>query len=641
MNTTAEWHFKIKGPGDKIRIQSKASFLPLRQFKGLQRRLSARACKTRWMRNSPPPNHSALESSLLRVVTRLVMIVLKSPFGGAWDHFEAQGNGLRDVPAKSSTCAFLVFEDFETTGLQGDVEQSDEDRGTNNPFFYFFRAEGLTSKSEQDRGRWGVGKYVFPRSSRINAFFGVTVRSDDRQRLMMGQAVLKHHRVGVESFRPDGDFGELRSDGLVLPVRDNQLIEEFCKDWHVARRSNEPGLSIVVPYIDPEITEASLRLAIIRGYFYPILTGSLVATIATPEGETCIDDSNLIEETRRLGEVATELVPMIELAEWAALVPPAECFQVSEPIPDRAPKWGPDRVSAEDLCRMTEKFRANDPVAVKVPVLVREGRNAARRSFFHVFLRRDREATGRPVFIREGVIISDVHAPRAPGVRSLVVAEDKAIAAMLGDSENPAHTQWQKDSSNFKGKYERGPSWLTFVTKSVAEIVRLMSEQEREEDPTLLSDVFSLPALPEEEPDQPEPEPSEEPGTDVQPPPPPPPPPPGAKYVLHRVAGGFSIVNGPGVTLPLRLEVRTAYDVRRGNPFKKYDRAAGYGAADFDVGTAPIRFDPAPVGAVIENFSGNRLEVVARALEFRATIVGFDERRDLITRVRILEDGEA
>ena len=88
-------------------------------------------------------------------------------FEGAWKHLLAPRNGLREPPKEGDPCPFLVFEDFGTRGLQGNVKQPFDDPDTKNHFFYFFRAEGRSAKSELDRGRWGIGKHVFPRSSRV------------------------------------------------------------------------------------------------------------------------------------------------------------------------------------------------------------------------------------------------------------------------------------------------------------------------------------------------------------------------------------------------------------------------------------------------------------------------------------------
>ena len=114
-----------------------------------------------------------------------------APFlGGLQEHLRAPGNGLQEIPSDEENCPVLVFEDFGTTGLLGDPAEWKPQAGSKNHFYHFFRAEGRSDKGEKDIGRWGVGKQVFPRSSRINTVFGLTVRSDDRKKLLMGMAVL-------------------------------------------------------------------------------------------------------------------------------------------------------------------------------------------------------------------------------------------------------------------------------------------------------------------------------------------------------------------------------------------------------------------------------------------------------------------
>ncbi len=132
----------------------------------------------------------------------------KRYFRGGWDHFHAEGSGLRDVPQREDACSFIAYEDSGTTGLTGDVEQYHEVEGVRNPFYYFFRAEGQSNKLETGRGRWGLGKFVFPRSSRLRSFFGLTVRHDDRRKLLVGQSILRSHHVDGKSYTPDGWFGE-------------------------------------------------------------------------------------------------------------------------------------------------------------------------------------------------------------------------------------------------------------------------------------------------------------------------------------------------------------------------------------------------------------------------------------------------
>ena len=200
-------------------------------------------------------------------------------FSGGWDHFHADGCGLREAPGADEACRFIAYEDTGTTGLTGDVGQYHEIPGVRNPFYYFFRAEGQSNKTDGGRGRWGLGKFVFPRSSRIRSFFGVTVRHDDKKRVLVGQSILRSHHVGEKSFTPDGWFGKKPDrNEASLPVTDQRFINKFAADFRL-KLAYDPGLSLVVPYCDERWTASAVMEAIVQDYFYPILHNDLIVSI--------------------------------------------------------------------------------------------------------------------------------------------------------------------------------------------------------------------------------------------------------------------------------------------------------------------------------------------------------------------------
>ncbi len=241
-------------------------------------------------------------------------------------------------------------------------------------------------------------------------------------------------------------------------------------------------VSVVIPYIDPDFTINHLKEAVVLGYFYPILTGVLTVTVETPTEKVEINAESIVDVALGLeGNLGKELLPVIDLAEWAAFRPSQDFIKL-KPCNLECPEWSDDLIPTEQLKPMLEKLKRGERLAVRASLNVREKGKPSRASHFDVFLRQDGFDSGRPVFIREGIIISDVRGTRARGIRSLVVIDNKPIASLLGDSENPAHTQWQKDSSNFRGKYYYGPDYIDFVTKIVARLVQALSAQEQEED---------------------------------------------------------------------------------------------------------------------------------------------------------------
>ena len=183
---------------------------------------------------------------------------------------------------------------------------------------------------------------------------------------------------------------------------------------------------------------------------------------------------------------------------------------------------------------------------------------------------RDGSGKGASVFIGR-VLLSLTCAPRTRGIRAIVNAEDGPIAAFLGDSENPAHTQWQHDGANFRGKYTSGKSDLEFVKRAVHEIINILCERDKKEDRTLLVDLFAITAPPEEQESRTrEKKKPEDKGKEPEEPTPPEPRP--RPFIIDRIEGGFVVRNGDiNGAPPGGMLIRAAYR-QRGSPFKNTTR---------------------------------------------------------------------
>lgn len=546
---------------------------------------------------------------------------------GAWRHFAAEGNGLCDAPAQIDPCPFLVIEDFGTSGLEGDPEVHFVPEGAENPFYHFFRAEGRSGKTAAERGRWGIGKFVFPRSSRLRCFFGLSVRGSDGAPALMGEAILRSHKLLDTPYHPDGWYGVRRESGIILPASDPNLLKRFREDFAL-QRQNEPGLSIVVPYCSPEMDRSKIIEALLRSYFYPILSRDLSVEVSDPSSVLVLDDQSLPRVVDLFANLKEELGATVSLARSATegLVP----VVFPAPPPNRAAKWSDDLAPSGAPADLRATLSAGEPAAVRPQVTVRRRSGGADLAKFDVFLSRDEAATARPIFIREGIIISDVRAPRCRGYRALVVINEGPLGDLLGDAENPSHTQWQTDSSHFKNRYIYGPAVLRFVSESVANLLRIIHGEGQEEDVTALLDIFSLPVPQDEGGIVRKKRRSPRPGQDEATPPEVPPiPRPPRRYRVQRSGGGFRVHKGDAeAELPAVLDIRVAYDRRRGSSLKNYSKG------DFRLDRNPIVMEPPPHGIEVLERAENRLVVRILDDDFHLTVTGFDERRDLYVDVR-------
>jgi hypothetical protein len=562
----------------------------------------------------------------------------ESYFCGLASHLRAEGNGLRDVPRMGASVPFVVIEDFGTTGLCGKVDEHDVDEGDGqcHDFYWFWRNVGRSGKSKEDLGRWGLGKAVFPALSQVNTFFGLSVSADDKAASLMGQCTLKIHRDGQDSDRCspygyNGVFDPGVGDGYFpFPIQDTAIIERFCR-VHRLQRGATPGFSVVIPFPDAQLNARETLQAIVKQWFYPIVTGRLEVTVAGSDINATLNASTVDEiigtMDPKVDAQSGSLLGLLRFAK-AAIVVPDEAKVPLSPRSMGAPYWSEVSVDDTKKKQLQADFERGKMLAFRVTIRAQEQGAKTVTSFFDVYMERDdRLQRCEDYFVRAGITISSVHSRVSRGVRALVVIDDAPLRKLLGDAENPAHTEWQRDSRKFKGKYEYGASILDFVKSSVREVVSLLTPIPTELHRSLLDDVFYVDELPDEDepPDDGKREPD---GTG--PPPPPPPPPEPKPYALVQTPSGFKVRANPGHgATPRLLRILTAYRVRRGNPFTRYNEL------DFDLANPPIEVQANQ--AEIRTRSRNELKLKITGDDFCVTVTGFDPLRDL--RVSVTDVG--
>lgn len=559
-------------------------------------------------------------------------------FRGLGSHVSARGNGLHGPPSLDRIERIICIEDFGTTGLTGDPDAGAPEEGVRNNFFTFFRAEGFTQKGADDRGKWGVGKTVFPRSSRINSYFGLTVQQGTTVPMLMGRCILKTHLADGERWHPDGYYGE-SSGRLVKAITDMPVIEHFRATFDLAR-TDEPGLSVVVPFADSEITITSILSACVRGYFVPILQGRLVVDVA---GDGANDRWSLTEESLpsicgELGQrLDTRARRLVALGQWIRANADSERIELPPPPSDGRPTMEAVPLSDLQVERLRRRFTQREPVAIRQHVIIRPKGRPEEAGYVDAYLSAvgvDPAERIAPVFVREGVVVNNAGGRSIRGYTGLVLVEPGPLARLLGASENVAHTEWNKDRNGFKDSYFYAAGYLDFVKNGLAELMLRVLQSESERDEDLLRDVFSVSvdADPESDPTDEGPR-RPEGRPDISP--------PGVggprklnRFRIAKIAGGFSILPGDsGAPVPRRLRIRTAYDTRSGNPLRKYV------STDFNLGRGVLAVESAGSASIV-TANENELVVAMDTADFRVHVAGFDTNRDLFVKVDVLEEGD-
>ncbi len=157
-----------------------------------------------------------------------------------------------------------------------------------------------------------------------------------------------------------------------------------------------------------------------------------------------------------------------------------------------------------------------------------------------------------------------------------------------------------------------------------AEIVKILSRPPEGRDLKVLQDLFYV-AMPKENQNAWHPRPIRSPGLG------PGQMPPGEitadrYFQIIKIKNGFKLTANPSArALPKEATLEVAYDVREGNPFKRYKQF------DFQLDKLPIRVKA--TGVQVKIIKSNMLFLFLEKRDFQLNLTGFDPNRDLKVRM--------
>jgi hypothetical protein len=332
---------------------------------------------------------------------------------------------------------------------------------------------------------------------------------------------------------------------------------------------------------------------------------------------------NLLKKSRFLESQG--MLGLIDLARWAIKQPEDAIIKLNEPTPGKAPKLR-DTVDPAQIDKLQQKFSASKRLAFYLPISIQsQNSKEIMHSGFLVFIERDDNLDkAEDYFIRQGITLPEITSLKHKGIRAIVSITEPDLSTFLGDAENPAHTEWERNSKKFKRKYKLGPSTLDYVKSSPREIIKILTQPKKGRDENLLKHIFSLPEATidqlgkneKEIPGEGDKKKSTEPFVDVI----------GSNYIqLTPVRDGFRLTKRPKATkVPRYINIWIAYEVRSGNPFKKYT------PLDFDLNKPPLKIQVQGANLLLNK--ENIIQIEVQKGNFKLTVTGFDRHRDLRVR---------
>lgn len=575
----------------------------------------------------------------VRVEYKLVTVDLacsefaRSIFSDDWiKHFRA--GELIDSDARPEKMTFLVIEDFGTTGLEGCYTDSSREGSTENWNAFWFR-EGEGAKTTKSNGGAGQGKITLYLASRLRSVFALTRRRSDDVELLFGCCRFKRN------YKLPGDGDRWAKEARWGAVSDPNLLAQpivktpmlaAMKDELGLARGMDAGTTFIVPLPAGDITEKSLRNAVVNEFFFAINRGRLVVKVGslTLDSSTITDVANDMERECRLPRGYREfLASTSKQADAPASATAKESWT-------RQTKLAENAFDEAELASLKEKFESSELVSVDFPIAVKKKQpRETSVSKFRVFLQQDEDAEqSQELFVRQDLGIDGEKRLRAARTIAPVMALTFIQAPVLSDllvaAEEPTHRNWNARRPKVVAQYTSPNDVLNAVRNAALRLVQLISP-EGKKDETALALYFAdpnsepakrvggggvMPDAPKGDPNVPE---------DIPKPKPKP-------VALKILDDGFEVRAKPldGSTSPIDCEITLAYATTVGDAFKLWD------AADFWIGDESSY--PRLHSGVSElttdlNTMSFRLDNERSWLE----VSGFDKNRQLEVRVKYRE----
>ena len=574
----------------------------------------------------------------------------KKYFTGLFSHLRASEIQTPNVNAPMN---YVVVEDFGTKGLEGDAAYNGlGDDAPDNRFYWFHRNTNRTNSNATKRGgSYGYGKHAFANASEIKSFFSVS--RDKNGVKIFGNSVGKMHRLGEKIYHPYGDFGDVvvNDNGEVLrimPSDSEEFFKKISNDFNLSR-TNELGLSVIIPYPKRVYRDEEIIESMIRAYFMPICQGKL-EIIVDGSHETVINSDTIYKicDTRTwAGKPAGAMTTtnrkcmngLIELANWWSSGNANE-FSLDPPS-NKNIVWNRDLIPEDSYDTIRSRLDSGKPVALRIEIPIfkyLENKKLPREPRFSkitILIKKD-ESYGRSdaIWIRRYLSVpKPVHMPVKNGFVAIMISEDGPLEELLRSSEEVAHTEHRV--KRIESDYKYGGDAIRFFRQAATRLIDYLQVKKELFEKDWIDDWFpseeientSKPKKRKRKKKQNNPnedEVNDEDDTIIGPPPPPEDLSKNHSWELDKIPGGFSIHGDINLQVDYLFTVRMAYARDDGkDPIKKWK------PFDFDVKNLTIEES----GIIVEKSEGNTIvfRAIGPAEEYSIDVTGFDVDRDLAT----------
>ena len=506
---------------------------------------------------------------------------------------------------------WLVVEDFNATGLLGDLSKRNSD------FWNYWLNFGISSKDGSGRGGRGIGRVTFLIASQLHSVIGYTRRHTDGATAICGMCVLRPTENGTDFLSTHAYFAK-QIEGNIYRLHDSSEFHErirtaFAFSGYEGDPSSGLGLAIVYPH---EELEPDRILAAAVENFAPAIMNEVLRL----DVDGIVLDSSSIDEIASLvSDKLNDEAIRNDVDRYLHLVRRGQ----SEAQPSEIELSG---VSRSPFTSLKENSQIKD-----LHRKIAEGKEVVINLAFPLDMRNNQitvslrsilgpsPADASPIdrVFREGMSLPEVRA-RNPGELDLVVLVDEGpLATYLNLCEGKAHLDLLESKDvmqKLQDKGFRGVGVKRFVKRLPAELRFLLTPDITEPDAQIFDAFFSIPAERKGRKKRP---------TETDDPFPTPPPPKPPAFRLQSLEDGLKLAANPEYSdWPVSVSIRLAYaDGSRRPAWSQFD----FRIENLDVDSSNCEVE-------MEN---NTIKLKKCSADTSMQIKGFDRNRELDASIRV------
>lgn len=407
----------------------------------------------------------------------------------------------------SSEFPVLVIEDFGSTGLNGPVNSKIPEKNrdstlfhTTNAFTCFFRRNGTSGKTDKKLGSAGLGRHVYYKASQISTKLVYTIPIDlcrkdgetllplEPRPLFFGQSFQRElvERDGnLERsycsyyFLSGPDDAQKLPMPLGLGAGEDEIVKQACRDFRLARRPDQPGCSVIIPFPRSNFTTEELINSIVRDFPMPILSGDLMVEV---DGKP-ISAANVASLSDKR-EINSHNAFLSEALQAHADVTVAVSV---ERLKDGY--LATDLFSAADLKNLASNYRDRSLVCVKVDI--RFGSRQEQHGSVLIAVRKTADGhKGRHLVARSGLVLSEYSKGGFNKASNAIVRVlPDELGSLLRSAENPAHSEWLPGDIDMH-RCACAAELILFIRTAHAALDRMLTNLDTEDDLNIFRDLL-------------------------------------------------------------------------------------------------------------------------------------------------------